>query len=52
MPVLLFVFLWTTNYEYLAGLFLPGLPRLLLAAAGLGVVVGFVTMQRVVHFEV
>jgi tight adherence protein B len=52
LPVCLFLFLWVTNYPYLAGLFQPGLPRLLLAGGVAGMVLGFYSMQKIAAIDV
>jgi tight adherence protein B len=52
LPVLLFLFLWLTNYSYLSGLLQPGVPRLLLGGGITGIVVGFWTMQKIAAVEV
>lgn len=51
LPVLLFTFLWFTNYDYLSGLFLPE-TRWMLVGGGVGIVVGFIAMSRIVSIEV
>src|SRR5206468_2607922 len=33
IPAAMFAFLWLTNYDYLSGLFQPGIPRVLLGGA-------------------
>jgi tight adherence protein B len=52
LPVFLFVFLWVTNYQYLSGLFQPGLPRMLLLAGLAGIALGFYSMQKIAAIEV
>jgi Flp pilus assembly protein TadB len=50
--VLLFLFLWLTNYSYLSGLLQPGVPRVLLGAGITGIVVGYLAMQKIATVEV
>lgn len=52
LPALLFVLLWLTNYDYLAVLFEPGMPRLMAVGAVIGVVLGYMSLQRIVRVEV
>jgi tight adherence protein B len=52
LPVALFAFLWFTNYEYLANLFLPGLTRLLFGGAIMGIFVGFYAMNKIATVDV
>lgn len=51
LPVILFTFLWLTNYQYLSGLFLPGITRFLLIAGIVGIVLGYFSMQKIVAVE-
>ena len=52
LPILLFAFLWVTNYSYLSGLFQPGITRILLYAGGGGIVLGFWSMGRLAKVDV
>lgn len=52
LPAVLFLFLWFTNYEYLSGLFLPGLTRLLFGGAVLGIFIGFYAMNKIATVDV
>ena len=51
LPVALFVFLWFTNYQYLSGLFQPGVPRLLLGCGIGGIVLGYYSMKKLASVE-
>lgn len=51
LPVLLFAFLWLTNYAYISNLFLPGL-RLALVLGIAAEVLGFILMRRMASVEV
>jgi tight adherence protein B len=52
LPVCLFAFLWVTNYQYLSGLFQPGITRMLAGGAVVGMVLGFYSMQRIAAVDV
>jgi tight adherence protein B len=52
LPVLLFLYLWLTNRDYISQLFLPGITQVLLVGGIAGIVVGHFAMQRIVAIEV
>ena len=51
LPVLLFLFMWTTNRAYVAPMFQPGITRLLFYAGIGGVVLGFYSMNRLAKVD-
>ena len=52
LPILLFSYLWLTNYGYISQLFLPGITRMLFYLSIAGVVVGYFFMNRIVNVDV
>jgi tight adherence protein B len=52
LPILLFCYLWLTNYGYISQLFLPGITRLLFYLSIAGIVVGYFIMNRIVNVDV
>ncbi|HEU5318423.1 MAG TPA: type II secretion system F family protein [Chloroflexota bacterium] len=52
LPFLLFLFLWFTNRPYVSQLFLPGVTQLMLIAGLTGIVLGYVSMKKIITIEV
>ena len=52
LPVGLFLYLWITNYAYISQLFLPGVTRVLLVCGIVGMILGFLSMKKIVSIEV
>jgi tight adherence protein B len=51
LPVLLFLFLWTTNRSYVAPMFQPGIARVMFLMGGAGIVLGFFSMNRLARVD-
>lgn len=51
LPLVLFAFLWVTNFDYLSNLFLPGLPRILFGGAVAGMILGYISVRRIASVE-
>ncbi|MBI3970518.1 MAG: type II secretion system F family protein [Chloroflexi bacterium] len=52
LPILLFLYLYFTKYDYIAQLFLPGLPRMLLIGGIAGIALGYFSMKKIVAIDV
>lgn len=52
LPFLLFLFLWFTNRSYVSQLFLPGVTQFMLIAGLTGIVLGYVSMKKIITIEV
>jgi tight adherence protein B len=52
LPILLFIFLWVTNRDYISQLFLPGVTRLMLVGGIAGIVAGYYSMKKIVNIDI